>query len=412
MLNKYSERLFIFGEAEDNVIEQMENCLLDSRAYRGILAADNHLGYSQPVGGAIGYMGCISPKGVGYDIACGNKAVCTDMSYSDIEGHLETIMNDVVKHISFGVGRVNNEKVDHELFESNTWKEIKEIQPLKSMARDQLGTVGSGNHFVDIFVEEATGKIWIGVHFGSRGLGHKIATGFLNLAAGIPFGGKPIPEKSDDAPTLLNTYEELGQTYLKAMELAGEYAYAGRDWAVDKVLSILGAKATYEVHNHHNFAWKEEHDGQEMWVVRKGATPCFPNQEGFIGSTMCDNSVIIRGKESDDSKKSLYSTVHGAGRVMSRMKAKGKFKKRTDPDTGKKFMECIREPAVTDGQFRKAIKEAGIVLRGGGVDESPFVYKKLEEVLKEHDDTLEVLHTLRPIGVAMAGANEFDPYRD
>ena len=128
----------------------------------------------------------------------------------------------------------------------------------------------------------------------------------------------------DSPPVLLELGTELGDAYIAAMQLAGEYAYAGRDVVVAKVLEILGADAIHEVHNHHNFAWREEHGGRTYWVIRKGCTPARPGQEGFVGGSMGDDSVILEGVESTEATESLFSTVHGAGRVMSRTQAAGK----------------------------------------------------------------------------------------
>ncbi len=155
------------------------------------------------------------------------------------------------------------------------------------MARDQLGTVGSGNHYVDLF-EDEEGFVWIGVHFGSRGLGHKTATAFIKAA-----GGK---DGIDVAPTVLHQDSELGRQYLAGMTLAGEYAYAGREWVVEKVRSIVGGEVLDTVHNHHNYAWRERHGERELWVVRKGATPAFPGQRGFVGGSMGDDAVILVGR--------------------------------------------------------------------------------------------------------------------
>jgi len=161
-----------------------------------------------------------------------------------------------------------------------------------------------------------------------------------------------------------------------------------------------------EIHNHHNFAWLEEHFGKKMWVIRKGCTPAFPGQKGFVGATMGDTSVILEGVDSDESKEGLYSTVHGAGRVMSRTQAAGKVKWiRGRPQrvgTGAVDWDAVQERMMKDG----------IELRGGGADEAPEVYKKLDKVLGHHGKTIKVLHRLRPIGVAMAGLDEFDPYKD
>ena len=173
-------------------------------------------------------------------------------------------MNEVQKHISFGVGRKNEEKVDHELFEDPIWNEIGVLHGLRDKARSQLGTVGSGNHYVDIFTDEED-RIWVGCHFGSRGLGHSICTHFIKEA-----GGK---DGVNAVPVILSEDSDLGQEYIKCMELAGRYAYAGRDWVCSRVAKILRGNVVEEVHNHHNFAWRERHHGEDLWVVRKGA-PC------------------------------------------------------------------------------------------------------------------------------------------
>jgi tRNA-splicing ligase RtcB len=209
---------------------------------------------------------------------------------------------------------------------------------------------------------------------------------------------------------------------------------------VDKVLEILGAGAVHEVHNHHNFAWQEEHAGRAYWVVRKGCTPAEPGQEGFVGATMGDDSVILEGVESPAAQEALRSTVHGAGRVMSRSRAAGRVKRRTvyecsDRDCdfavpAKEFkgQSCPRHPASrmrklrTERVVRKGVVDwpavqerlrgQGIVVIGGGADEAPEVYKDLEDVLAAHEGTIRVKHTLTPLGVAMAGADVFDPYKD
>jgi tRNA-splicing ligase RtcB len=234
------------------------------------------------------------------------------------------------------------------------------------------------------------------VHFGSRGFGHKIATRFLNRA-----GAK---DDMDSAPVALDVRGNEGQDYIAAMKLAGRYAYAGRDWVCARVTKILGAKVLDEVHNHHNFAWYEEHSGKMLWVVRKGATPAFPGQRGFVGGSMGEISVIIEGVQNDTALQSLYSTVHGAGRVMGRMEAKGNVDRKTG--------EVTRAPKVTPEMMHEWVRRENVELRGAGVDESPHCYKRLPEVLGEHQGSIKTLHTLRPLGVAMAGAHEFDPYKD
>jgi tRNA-splicing ligase RtcB (3'-phosphate/5'-hydroxy nucleic acid ligase) len=305
-------------------------------------------------------------------------------------------MGDVVRDISFGIGRKAKVRVDHELFGDEAWK-IPLLGGLKEMARDQLGTVGGGNHYVDIFADEQD-RIWVGVHFGSRGFGHKTATHFLKAA-----GGK---DGMDVPPTVVPVNSEIGSDYLTGMRLAGRYAYAGREAVARHVVrEILGAKIIEEVHNHHNFAWQEKHDGEEFWVVRKGATPAFPGQRGFVGGSMGDDAVIIEGVDSGESREALYSTVHGAGRIMSRTAAKGKFER-----VGNKRIR--RDGLVRHDEMMKWVADRRVELRGGDVDEAPQAYRRLPEVLKAHARTIRVLHTLRPLGVAMAGREMVDPYKD
>lgn len=391
-----NQDLVVFGKHDEGTLSQMQSCVRAGDA-RGVLCADGHKGYSQPVGGVVAYRGKVSISGVGFDIACGNLACKTDASLADVRRDVESIMDAVASQISFGVGRANDTRVDHELFDDPAWT-IPAIASLKSTARSQLGTVGSGNHYVDIFADESD-AVWVGVHFGSRGFGHKTATVFLKAA-----GGK---DGMDVPPTLVDEGSALGTDYLASMHLAGRYAYAGREYVARHVAqSILGARVVEEVHNHHNFAWREEHGGEAFWVVRKGATPAFPGQKGFVGGSMGDDAVIIEGIDSETSKTALYSTVHGAGRVMSRTEARGRFVR---DENGKKQ----RQPGkVRHDEMMRWIAEKGVVLRGGDLDEAPQAYRRLSEVLREHEGTIRILHTLRPIGVAMAGKEVVDPYKD
>lgn len=408
-----SGRVVHFGEvACDNTKEQIKNCSEADSVFKAALMADNHLGYGCPVGGVVAYHEEVAPAGVGFDIACGNKAVETNLLWDDVRKDISKIMDTVWEKIAFGVGRKNPTPIEHELFEDPLFKEDKNIKRLKDEAASQLGTVGSGNHYVDILVEPSTGFVWVANHFGSRGFGHKIASGFMNLSEGMGFFEKGRSESMMQVPSSISLRSPLGEDYWRAMELAGEYAYAGRDYVVQQVLDILGATQTKEVHNNHNFAWKEIHDENEVVVVRKGATPSFPGQEGFVGGNMCDICVIIEGVDSEDNREGLYSAMHGAGRVMSRNQAKGKWRRRRDPETGEKKLVQVKEGAVSDEMMRDAIKDAGIVLRGGGLDESPFCYKKLQDVLDFHNSAIIVKHVMKPVGVAMAGANEYDPYKD
>jgi tRNA-splicing ligase RtcB len=383
----------VYGDVEQRAVEQLERCAAAADALHGVLCADAHVGYSQPIGGAVAYMNHISPSGVGYDIGCGNKAVQTDVLVPDLAPDLPRVMDEIFARISFGIGRKNDEPVDHPVLDA--------IGEADFAPQRALGTVGAGNHYVDLFAGD-DGHVWVGVHFGSRGFGHKTASGFLALAEGLPFEGRAREGEMDSPPKLFRVDSELGRSYVAAMHLAGEYAYAGRDVVVGKVLEILGAESLYEVHNHHNFAWRERHFGQDVWVVRKGCTPAFPGQEGFVGATMGEPSVILRGTDSPAGRDLLYSTVHGAGRVMSRTRAAGRWRK------GRQ----IRPGEIDFAAVRQDLARAGIELRGGAADEAPGAYKRLADVLAAHGDTIEVLHELRPIGVAMAGAGTVDPYKD
>jgi tRNA-splicing ligase RtcB len=426
-----------FGPVDERSLEQLERCMAAGDADFGVLCADHHPGYSQPIGGGIAYEGHVSPSGVGYDIGCGNKAARTDLTRADLDtlGGVEPIMREITRRISFGMGVPAAERADHPVLDRIRNADFAPQRKLAQLAESQLGTVGSGNHYVNLMDDEE-GRIWVGVHFGSRGFGHKTASGFLALAEGKRFDERAVEGEMDSPPVLFEVGSELGDGYVAAMELAGEYAYAGRDVVVAKVLEILGADAVHEVHNHHNFAWREEHFGRTYWVIRKGCTPARPGQEGFVGGSMGDESVILEGVESVENEQALFSTVHGAGRVMSRSQAAGRVRRRKrwacrnrdcdrvferqqpcpeHPEAGvrKVWVEERLKPGLVDWPaVQERLRGQGIVLVGGGADEAPEVYKRLPDVLAAHGDTIRVKHRLRPLGVAMAGRDVVDPYKD
>jgi tRNA-splicing ligase RtcB len=385
----------IFGEHDEATIKQIETCVA-AGGECAVLCADGHKGYAQPIGGVVAYKDKISLSGVGFDIACGNLAIRTDVKLPQIRSSVEKIMDDIVHDISFGIGRTNKTRIDHELFGDPAWR-LEPMRGLQKGAADQLGTVGGGNHYVDLFADEQD-RIWVGVHFGSRGLGHKTATYFLKAA-----GGK---DGMDVPPTVVEEKSGIGRDYLAGMHLAGRYAYAGREAVARHVVrGILGAQIVEEVHNHHNFAWREKHHGEEYWVVRKGATPAFPGQKGFVGGSMGDDAVIIEGVDSSNSREALFSTIHGAGRIMSRTAAKGRFVK-----VGNKRIR--QDGLVRHDEMMKWLADKGVALRGGDLDEAPQAYRRLPDVLAAHAGTIQLLHTLRPLGVAMAGRDILDPYKD
>jgi tRNA-splicing ligase RtcB len=397
----------IFGQHEPNTLAQLRD--VASRAERVALMADGHLGYVMPIGGVAAYREKVSVVGVGFDIACGNAAIRTDLTRPQLDGRLGALADEIQATLSFGMGRKNqadDAPTDDPLFADAAWDALPgnhERERLRSKARAQLGTVGSGNHYVDVFADEDD-RIWVGVHFGSRGFGFGVAHGFLALSQNKAWGER-VPERE----TLLDVSSPIGDAYWQLMNLAGRYAYAGREWVARKVVQLLGGREVALVHNHHNFAWVEEHGGERFHVVRKGATPAFPGQLGFVGGSMGDDAVIIRGATTDDpavrdvQARALFSTVHGAGRVMSRTAAAGKRTRRG---------QVIKPGAIPREMMLEWVQRKGVVLRGGGTDESPHVYRRLTDVLAAQGPTVEVLHVLRPLIVVMAGADEFDPYKD
>ncbi|HEX8122160.1 MAG TPA: RtcB family protein [Solirubrobacteraceae bacterium] len=407
----------IFGDHDENTVAQLERCVAAEEGARGVLCADGHLGYSQPIGGVVAYREHVSPSGAGYDLGCGNKAVRTPLRGEEIRADLPRIMDEVVGRISFGVGRSAGVKADHPVLDEIRSTDFAPQRRLYDLAASQLGTVGSGNHYVNL-MEDEEGFVWVGVHFGSRGFGHKTATWFMASA----------PSGMEAPPLLLPDRTDLGQSYVAAMELAARYAFAGRDVVVDTVLDLLRTHAVDEVHNNHNQIWRERHDGEDWWVVRKGATPAFPRQRGFVGASMAEPAVILEGTE--HARDSLFSTVHGAGRAMSRNAAAGKPRKRWRNDVDRVVYQSRAEALAAPGArkarsvrvreggaidfdaVREELRRKGIELRGGAADEAPGAYKRLGEVLAYHADSVRVLHTLTPIGVAMAGADTVDPYKD
>jgi tRNA-splicing ligase RtcB len=415
----------IFGQHEEGTLKQLAH--VAGRAERVALMADGHPGYVMPIGAVAAFRDCVSVAGVGFDIGCGNAAVRTDLSLAELAPNpkkfgktMERLADRIAGAISFGLGRRNtadDAPVDHPLFTDPAWEAAPaaEREKLRDRARQQLGTVGSGNHYVDVFVDE-NGMLWVGVHFGSRGLGYTVASAFLSIGHGGGWGDHP---PAGDA--LLELSRPAGHDYWHLMELAGRYAHAGREWVARRVVELLGANEVEMVHNHHNFAWRETHlspEGEETEyvVVRKGATPAFPGQTGFIGGSMGDDAVIVRGASPDASsgdaegeetarmqREAMFSTVHGAGRVMTRSAAIGVRNR-----SGK----TIHSGRVTPEKMGKWLREKGVVLRGGDLDESPHVYRRLPKVLEAQGPTIEVVHTLRPLVVVMAGAEEIDPYKD
>jgi tRNA-splicing ligase RtcB len=429
--------LRIFGRHEERVIAQLRRCVAQEDGARGVLCADGHLGYSAPIGGVVAYRDHVAPAAVGYDIGCGNLAVRTDLTAdAAFRSALAGLMDRIFAEVSFGVGRRDGRAADHPVIDSIRKADFKPQRRLARLAAEQLGTVGAGNHYVDVFADEQE-RVWVGVHFGSRGFGHRTASGFLALAGGHGFEDRVGEGEMESAPDVLHVDSELGSAYLAAMELAGDYARAGREVVVAQVLAILGAQELEAVHNHHNYAWREQHAGEDFFVVRKGATPAFPGQRGFVGATMGEPAVILEGTRAGE--EALFSTIHGAGRAMSRTQAAGRSRRRwacgnpacdwvQPPGSAKPRRLCPNCASSTKGFRRRWVRETagaidwpatvaelaakGIELRGANAEEAPGAYKRLDEVLREHGDTVRVVHTLTPLGVAMAPGDTADPYKD
>lgn len=400
-----NDKITVYGNHDAATLAQLANCMKFDFAVRGAICADGHLGYGQPIGGVIAYENHISLSGVGFDIGCGNRAVKTNIKYDEVSRDwLINLANQIQSAISFGVGRNNkNLNVENYLFEKDSheaWN-IPHIAELKRMAQNQFGTVGSGNHYVDVFRGESDGALWVGCHFGSRGLGHTIATHYLKAV-----GAK---DNMDADPAVLDVNTDHGREYLLGMDLAGAYANEARKWVLDEIVKMMGATVVEAVSNHHNFAWNEMIDGKSCWVARKGATPLTPGQKGFVGGSMGDISVILSGKEMPAGL--MASTVHGAGRIMSRTKAAGKVKWVRGED-GKKRPERVSAGLVDEAAERARLRAEGLILIGAGADEMPEVYRPLRSVLEAHADTIHVEEVLHPLIVAMAGANEYDPFKD
>ena len=338
------------------------------------------------------YENAINVNGVGFDIACGNKAVLLDVCADDIKSNIYRTMNEIQKHISFGVGRKNNEQVDHDLFDCPSWDELAILSSLKDKARAQLGTVGSGNHYVDIFTSTILNAFGLGVHFGSRGLGHSICTHFIKAAGGKD-GVHAVPRSflmkiQTSEPNTLNAWNSLVD-----MLMQGETGYAIE---LQKYLELTSSR---------KYTITITSPGRNDILIKisglseKEQLPPSQVKRALLGDLWeIYLSVLGRYRRGQLQTGALYSTIHGAGRSMGRTQAKGK----TDRKTGKQLTEGLVKKSEHDDWMAKV----GVELRGGGLDESPYAYKRIEEVLDAHKNTIKILHKLTPIGVAMKDERE------
>lgn len=407
----------LFGPlSSEATLTQMRTCLSDERAVWGALMADHHRGYGQPVGGVVAYRRAVSLTGVGVDIGCGMAGFRLDLTAADIgvqretlgrvrTSELERLMDLIAQTVHFGVGVDANLAPDHPLFSDPRWTVDPHITRLRDLARRQLGSVGGGNHFVDLTMDSKD-RLWIVTHFGSRGFGNKAATAYLNVAQGRLMTDRAPKEDDMAPPVVCDLGTSLGDDYFTAMELACDYARVGRAAVAQQVAGLIGGRVVEAIDLNHNDARRERHDVgegmEELIVVRKGATPIAPGLRGVVGGSMGDDLVIIEGQASVATDISLSSAMHGAGRALSRTQAAGK----KDWRTGLRDNSGAISTAMMDAY----LAPRGILRRGGDVDESPQAYKRLEEVVAAHGQTIRVIETLRPLGVVMAGVGDIDPY--
>ena len=375
----------IFGENE--IDEQAKFQLYDSLklpiAVKGALMPDAHSGYGLPIGGVLATENAVIPYGVGVDIGCRMSLSIFDLPASFLKGkdhQLQAILKD---NTQFGMTETHKTKADHDVFYRNEFDDIPLLKRLKDKAYKQLGSSGGGNHFVEFGIVKLDNplpewklepKEYLAVlsHSGSRGLGANIAKHYTYLAT----KQCPLPKNVQHLAWLdLNTHD--GQEYWLAMNLAGDYAKACHDDIHRRIAKALGKRVVVTIENHHNFAWKEQVDGKECIVHRKGATPAQKGVLGIIPGSMTAPGFIVMGKGNEES---LNSASHGAGRLFSRAKCKASF---------------------TQSQIKKVLADNEVTLIGGGIDEAPMAYKDINKVMALQSELVEVLGTFTPKIVRM-----------
>lgn len=375
----------IFGENE--IDEQAKFQLYDSLklpvAVKGALMPDAHSGYGLPIGGVLATENAVIPYGVGVDIGCRMSLSIFDLPASFLKGKDHQLQAILKYNTKFGMTETHKTKADHEVFYRNEFDAIPLLKRLKDKAYKQLGSSGGGNHFVEFGIVKLDNplpewklepKEYLAVlsHSGSRGLGANIAKHYTYLAT----KQCPLPKNVQHLAWLdLNTHD--GQEYWLAMNLAGDYAKACHDDIHRRIAKALGKRVVVTIENHHNFAWKEQVDGKECIVHRKGATPAQKGVLGIIPGSMTAPGFIVIGKGNEES---LNSASHGAGRLFSRAKCKTSF---------------------TQSQIKKVLADNEVTLIGGGIDEAPMAYKDINKVMALQSELVEVLGTFTPKIVRM-----------
>lgn len=377
----------VFGEAhiEQGARNQMDIAIRLPVAVAGALMPDAHQGYGLPIGGVLATENAVIPYGVGVDIGCRMCLSIFDLPPSLIGQDARGLYKILQDNTLFGSGKEFKDNKEHEVTDRKLFDEIPLLKTLQQKAAKQLGTSGSGNHFVEFGIVEITGAqnefnipagkyLSLLSHSGSRGLGATIAQHYTKIA----IEKCRLPQQAKHLAWLdLNTQE--GQEYWLAMNLAGDYASACHHAIHAKIAAALAGEPMAMIENHHNFAWKEMLDGKEVIVHRKGATPAGKGVLGIIPGSMTAPGFIVRGK---GETSSINSASHGAGRKMSRTAAMKN---------------------VTNGAMRKVLKEHGVTLIGGGLDEAPHAYKDIHTVMAAQLDLVEVVGMFTPKIVRMDG---------
>ena len=364
--------------------EQMKQACALPLARGAALMPDAHVGYGLPIGGVLALENAVVPYAVGVDIACRMKLSVLDVPVSTLERNFDRCRHAIEQGTRFGVGAEHEKPQDHAVLDED-WTICRVTRENKDKARRQLGTSGSGNHFVEFGVVslpqrdeeldlDAGQYVALLSHSGSRGTGSSVCDTYSRIARA------QLPKQYEQFGRLawLDLDSEAGQEYWAAMNLMGDYAAANHDVIHRLVTKLLGARIIAGVENHHNFAWKEMHGGRELIVHRKGATPAGAGVLGVIPGSMGSPAFVVRGKGNPES---LNSASHGAGRRMSRTQAKEKY---------------------TFRAVQKDLEKKGIRVLSAGADEVPGVYKDIHEVMRQQQDLVEVVAQFDPKIVKMS----------
>jgi len=377
------------SDADPGALEQMHNSLRLPSALRGALMPDAHRGYGLPIGGVLETEGTVIPYAVGVDIACRMKLTVLDIDPGTLDdpagsGLLEQAL---LKQTQFGTGAKLKRRADHQAMEDDRWALTPLAARLRARAGEQLGTSGSGNHFVEFGALtlaapdlglQAGRYVALLSHSGSRGAGAQIAAHYSKLAREL----RPELPKELSYLAWLDLDHDSGREYLELMRLMGDYASACHAVIHERVVGHLKAEVLAGVENHHNYAWTSERDGRTVVVHRKGATPAAEGELGVIPGSMAAPGFVVRGKGRPDS---IESASHGAGRRMSRTAATQQF---------------------NWGMVRPLLQERGVKLLSAGIDENPFAYKDIEVVMAQQTDLVDVVGRFDPRIVRMAEAGE------